>query len=128
MAATAAGAILNVAGAVWSNTITGSLDPDYTIVERCLSGDAAAWEELVRAHTRRVYGLCYRFTGKDAEAQDLTQDVFLRVFRALGSFRSNRGIVHHMARPADAQSADRPLPAHPQRADHGLDRRTASRD
>jgi RNA polymerase sigma-70 factor (ECF subfamily) len=67
------------------------LDPDYTIVERCLSGDAAAWEELVRTHTRRVYGLCYRFTGKESEAQDLTQDVFLRVFRALGSFRSTEG-------------------------------------
>jgi len=45
----------------------------------------------VRMHTRRVYGLCYRFTGKEAEAQDLTQDVFLRVFRALGSFRSAEG-------------------------------------
>lgn len=91
MATAAAGAIWNTTGAHWSNTITGSLDPDYTIVERCLSGDAAAWEELVRAHTRRIYGLCYRFTGKEAEAQDLTQEVFLRVFRALGSFRSTEG-------------------------------------
>jgi RNA polymerase sigma-70 factor (ECF subfamily) len=91
MATAAAGAIWNVTGAVCSNTITGSLDPDYSIVERCLSGDAAAWEELVRMHTRRVYGLCYRFTGKDSEAQDLTQDVFLRVFRALGSFRQTEG-------------------------------------
>jgi len=45
----------------------------------------------VRLHTRRVYGLCYRFTGKDSEAQDLTQEVFLRVFRAIGSFRSTEG-------------------------------------
>src|SRR5580692_6537586 len=89
MATAAAGAIWDVRGAAWSNT--GILDPDHTIVERCLSGDAAAWEELVRLHTRRVYGLCYRFTGRDAEAQDLTQDVFLRVFRALGSFRSAEG-------------------------------------
>ena len=73
------------------DTIAGSLDSDSTVVERCLSGDDAAWEELVRLHTRRVYGLCYRFTGKDSEAQDLTQDVFLRVFRALGSFRSTEG-------------------------------------
>jgi RNA polymerase sigma-70 factor, ECF subfamily len=91
MATAAAGAIWNVKGAAWSNTITGILDPDFSIVERCLSGDAAAWEELVRLHTRRVYGLCYRFTGREAEAQDLTQDVFLRVFRALGSFRSTEG-------------------------------------
>jgi RNA polymerase sigma-70 factor, ECF subfamily len=67
------------------------LDPDSTVVERCLSGDDAAWEELVRLHTRRVYGLCFRFTGKDSEAQDLTQEVFLRVYRTLGSFRSVEG-------------------------------------
>ena len=91
MATAAAGAIWNVKSAAWSNTITGILDPDFSIVERCLSGDAAAWEELVRLHTRRVYGLCYRFTGRESEAQDLTQDVFLRVFRALGSFRSTEG-------------------------------------
>src|SRR5580698_5369914 len=91
MATAAAGAIWNVKSAAWSNTITGILDPDFSIVERCLSGDAAAWEELVRLHSRRVYGLCYRFTGKDSEAQDLTQEVFLRVFRALGSFRSAEG-------------------------------------
>src|SRR5580700_1331568 len=88
--ATAAAAVWGISGAR-ANTIAGSLDPDSTVVERCLSGDDAAWEELVRLHSRRVYGLCYRFTGKDSEAQDLTQDVFLRVFRALGSFRSAEG-------------------------------------
>lgn len=90
MAATA-GAIWNGTGAAGAGTIAISLDPDSTIVERCLGGDAAAWEDLVRAHTRRVYAICYRFTGRDSEAQDLTQDVFLRVFRALGSFRSSEG-------------------------------------
>ncbi len=81
--------------ATWPGTATGtasnSLDLDSTLVERCLTGDASAWEDLVRQHTRRVYGLCYRFTGRDSEAQDLTQDVFLRVFRALASFRSAEG-------------------------------------
>jgi RNA polymerase sigma-70 factor (ECF subfamily) len=67
------------------------LDLDFTLVERCLSGDATGWEELVRLHTRRVYGLCYRFTGSEAEAQDLTQDIFLRVFRSLKSYRSAEG-------------------------------------
>ena len=67
------------------------LDPDLNLVERCLSGDEAAWEALVRTHTRRVYGFCYRFTGKDSEAQDLTQEVFLRVFRSLKSYRSDEG-------------------------------------
>jgi len=77
--------------AIWTGTASKSLDLDSTLVERCLTGDANAWEDLVRQHTRRVYGLCYRFTGRDSEAQDLTQDVFLRVFRALGSFRSAEG-------------------------------------
>lgn len=73
------------------NLIENILDQDNHLVERCLSGDDAAWEELVRLHTRRVYGLCYRFTGSDAEAQDLTQDVFVRIFRTLRTFRSTEG-------------------------------------
>jgi len=68
-----------------------SLDFDHSLVERCLSGDETAWEGLIRTHTRRVYGLCYRFTGKDAEAQDLTQEVFLRVYRTLKTFRATEG-------------------------------------
>jgi RNA polymerase sigma-70 factor (ECF subfamily) len=67
------------------------LDPDSNLVERCLTGDEAAWESLVRTHTRRVYGFCYRFTNRDSEAQDLTQDVFLRVFKSLKSYRSDEG-------------------------------------
>jgi RNA polymerase sigma-70 factor (ECF subfamily) len=70
---------------------TNSLDNDSSLVDRCLRGEDAAWENLVRAHTRRVYAVCYRFTGSDHEAQDLTQDVFLRVFKTLGSFRSGEG-------------------------------------
>ncbi len=67
------------------------LDPDSILVERCLSGDNAAWEELISAHTRRVYGICYRFTGSDAQAQDLTQEVFLRIFKTVRSFRASEG-------------------------------------
>lgn len=66
-------------------------DRDAQLVARCLDGDESAWEELVKAHTRRVYGICLRFTGKDSEAQDLTQDVFLRVFRTVRSFRAGEG-------------------------------------
>jgi RNA polymerase sigma-70 factor (ECF subfamily) len=68
-----------------------TLDPDYSLVERCLRGEDAAWEEMVKTHTRRVYSLCYRFTGKDSEAQDLAQEVFLRVFRTLKTFRTGEG-------------------------------------
>ena len=68
-----------------------SLDLDAQIVARCLAGEESAWEDLVRVHTRRVYSVCYRFTNSDSEAQDLTQDVFVRVFRTLASFRSGEG-------------------------------------
>jgi RNA polymerase sigma-70 factor, ECF subfamily len=68
-----------------------TLDPDISLVSRCLSGDETAWEELVRLHTRKVYGLCYRFTNSSSEAQDLTQDVFMRVFRTLRTFRAPEG-------------------------------------
>ncbi len=73
------------------NQIEGTLDPDSSLVSRCLRGDETAWEDLVRVHTRRVYALCFRFTGSSAEAQDLTQEVFLRVFRTIKTFRSDEG-------------------------------------
>lgn len=68
-----------------------SLDTDFSLVERCLAGDDAAWEQMVKTHTRRVYALCYRFTSSDSEAQDLTQEVFLRIFRTLKTFRAGEG-------------------------------------
>ena len=74
-----------------SNLIENSLDSDSSLVSRCLRGDETAWEDLVRQHTRKVYALCYRFTGSGAEAQDLTQEVFLRVFRTIKSFHSDEG-------------------------------------
>jgi RNA polymerase sigma-70 factor (ECF subfamily) len=67
------------------------LDSDSSLVSRCLRGDETAWEDLVRLHTRKVYALCYRFTGSGSEAQDLTQEVFLRVFRTIKSFQSDEG-------------------------------------
>jgi RNA polymerase sigma-70 factor (ECF subfamily) len=73
------------------NLVERSLDPDYSLISRCLSGDETAWEELVRLHSRQVYGLCFRFTGSGPEAQDLTQEVYLRVFRTLRTFRAAEG-------------------------------------
>jgi len=71
--------------------VAKTLDANTSLVSRCLRGEESAWEELVRLHTRRVYALCYRFTGSNPEAQDLTQEVFLRVFRTLRTFRSEEG-------------------------------------
>ena len=67
---------------------------EQSLVSRCLNGDEGAWEDLVRQHTRQVYGLCFRFTNSAQEAQDLTQDVFLRVFKTIKSFRSTEGSFH----------------------------------
>jgi RNA polymerase sigma factor (sigma-70 family) len=67
------------------------LQPDAQLVELCLRGEGTAWEELVRRHARRVFNLCYRFTGNGAEAEDLSQEVFLRVYRTIGSYREAYG-------------------------------------
>lgn len=67
------------------------MEPDAQLVQLCLRGDGPSWEELVRRHTRRVYNLCYRFTGNAASAEDLSQEVFLRIFRTLGSYQAVHG-------------------------------------
>ena len=79
------------AGTDGAKSVESSLDLDSSLVGRCLAGDEGAWESLVKLHTRRVYGICYRFTNNDGEAQDLTQDVFMRIFKTLKSFRSGEG-------------------------------------
>jgi RNA polymerase sigma-70 factor (ECF subfamily) len=61
------------------------------VVLRCMNGDSAAWAEMVRTHHKRVYGLCYRFTGNATDAEDLTQDVFLKIYSNLASFDAGRG-------------------------------------
>lgn len=71
--------------------LDSALHPDLALVSRCIGGDESAWEDLVRLHSRRVYGLCFRFTNSAAQAQDLTQEVFLRVFRTIQTFRADEG-------------------------------------
>lgn len=63
----------------------GSADLDRLIAD-CLAGDQAAWEQIVRLHWRRVFNIAYKFVGKHDEAEDLTQDVFLKLFKSLGTF------------------------------------------
>src|SRR6202008_4841492 len=64
---------------------------DAQLVQRCLQGDGSAWEKLVRRHTRRIFNVCYRFVGNRTEAEDISQEVFLRVYRTLASYRSAHG-------------------------------------
>jgi RNA polymerase sigma-70 factor, ECF subfamily len=91
VAAATTGILMGHSGHVLSAAIIGGFDVDTRLVERCLAGDETAWEDLVRAHTRRIYALCFRFTNNDIAAQDLTQEVFIKVFRNLQSFRPNEG-------------------------------------
>jgi RNA polymerase sigma-70 factor (ECF subfamily) len=59
--------------------------PD-SLIEKCLSGDQLAWETIVRQNWRKVFNVAYKFVGKHDEAEDLTQDIFLKIFKALGTF------------------------------------------
>lgn len=61
------------------------------LVDRCLGGDAAAWEEVVRLYHRRIYNVCYRFAGAQEDAEDLTQEVFIKMYRTLKSYDSSKG-------------------------------------
>lgn len=60
---------------------------DLELARRCRQGDAAAFEELYRAHAGRLYNLAHRMAGSTGEAEDLLQEVFLHAHRKLGSFR-----------------------------------------
>jgi RNA polymerase sigma-70 factor (ECF subfamily) len=61
------------------------------LVRHCLAGDQHAWQQLVASQHRRIYAICYRFTGSASDAEDLTQDVFLKLYRNLASFDTQRG-------------------------------------
>jgi RNA polymerase sigma-70 factor, ECF subfamily len=72
-----------------SSTVT-RLDPD--LIKRAQAGDADAFADLFHAHKARVYSLCLRMTNNSAEAEDLTQDAFLQVFRKLSTFRGESAL------------------------------------
>jgi RNA polymerase sigma-70 factor, ECF subfamily len=61
------------------------------LVRRCVAGDAVAWEEIVQRYNRRIYNICYRFAGSADDAQDLTQEVFIKMYRTLNSYDVERG-------------------------------------
>ena len=67
------------------------MEEDQALLNRCLAGDDSAWEALLSAHTRRIYNLCYRFTGRVEEAEDVAQEVFIKVFQTLKSYDSAQG-------------------------------------
>ena len=62
-----------------------------SLVRRCIAGDAVAWEEIVQRYNRRIYNICYRFAGTSHDAEDLTQEVFIKMYRTLNSYDVSKG-------------------------------------
>ncbi len=78
---------------------TGEL-PEAEAIRLAQQGDAAAFERLYRLHNRRVYSLCLRMVGNTAEAEDLTQEAFLQLFRKIATFRGESAFstwLHRLA-------------------------------
>ena len=67
------------------------MENDLELLKRCLAGENRAWESLLRTHNRKIYNLCYRFTGRTGEAEDLTQEVFIKVFQTLKTYDQAQG-------------------------------------
>jgi RNA polymerase sigma factor (sigma-70 family) len=63
-----------------------SPDAVETLIQRCLQGDHHAWDLIVRQYWRKVFNVAYKFVGKHDEAEDLTQDIFLKIFKSLDTF------------------------------------------
>lgn len=95
-----------------------------TLIERCLRGDQIAWEEIVKQHWRKVFNVAYKFVGSHEQAEDLTQDIFLKIFRSLDTFdrranfqtwlisvSRNLCIDHYRSVRKERQTIDRDVPA-----------------
>ncbi len=95
-----------------------------TLIEQCLDGDQAAWEQIVRLHWRKVFNVAYKFVGSHEQAEDLTQEIFLKIFRSLGTFdrranfqtwlvsvSRNLCIDHYRSVRKERQTIDRDVPA-----------------
>jgi RNA polymerase sigma-70 factor (ECF subfamily) len=80
-------AILNPAAAAAAGALTPERASDFALAQRAAGGDMEAFEELFRLHRRLVYALCLRMTQDVSEAEDVTQEVFVLLFRKIGGFR-----------------------------------------
>src|SRR5213596_2459911 len=75
-----------------ADTPLAALD-ERALVDACLAEDPGAFDLIVERHRRSVYQLCYRFVGNHEDASDLSQDIFLRAYRGLGSFRGSSSLA-----------------------------------
>jgi RNA polymerase sigma-70 factor, ECF subfamily len=74
------------------DTSTVRFDSDCDLVRRAQQGDADAFASLFHTHKARIYSVCLRMTNNTAEAEDLTQDAFMQVFRKLATFRGDSAL------------------------------------
>jgi RNA polymerase sigma-70 factor, ECF subfamily len=97
------GSVKNAGAISWSDVDSG----EAVLIARCAAGDDAACAELVAAHQRMVYGLAMNLLGDRDEALDLSQEVFLRVFRTISKFRGESGLRTWIYRIAVNQARNR---------------------
>ncbi len=79
----------NVVFAAEAATTDLRVAADFALAQMATSGDMGAFEEIYRRHHRRVYSICLRMLQNTSEAEDLTQDVFIQLYRKIGSFRGD---------------------------------------
>jgi RNA polymerase sigma-70 factor, ECF subfamily len=87
MLATKSAPVARTSNVMVGATTTNTATPDFELTQAAASGDMAAFETLYERHYRRVYSLCLRMLANPTEAEDLSQEVFVQLFRKLGSFR-----------------------------------------
>ena len=69
-----------------ASSATPSSESIDELIERCLAGDERAWDRIVTLYWRRVFNVAYKFVGRHDQAEDLAQEIFLKIFKALGTF------------------------------------------
>ena len=93
---------------------------------------SGAWEQIVRQNWRKVFNVAYKFVGKHDEAEDLTQDIFLKIFKALTTLRPARELPdldhQHQPQPVHRSLPQRPEGAADDRARRRLERPAAGVD
>lgn len=85
----------------------GNASSDAELIERCLRRDNAAWEQIVERYRRRVFYISYKFTGRHDEAEDLTQEIFLKVFKSLDKFHQDADFATWLSSVARNYCIDR---------------------
>lgn len=81
-------------------TVTRTNPTDADLVHACLEGDRAAFDVIVERHQRAIYRVCYRFSGTHADASDLAQDVFVRAYKSLRTFKGQASLATWLYRIA----------------------------